>query len=101
MVGPGYICQVVDYDQGKRLMAALKAEGERRGVPIEYEQRGEGVRGGVSRVAMTISWMQRAAIHRHASPVSFLRIFSIVCCTAGLRELICVAVPSLKRKSQY
>lgn len=40
MVGPGYICQVVDYDQGKRLMAALKAEGERRGVPIEYEQRG-------------------------------------------------------------
>ncbi len=40
VVGPGYICAVVDCDQGQRLMAALKAEGERRGVPIEYEERG-------------------------------------------------------------
>lgn len=40
VVGPGYICAVVDYEQGKRLMAALKDEGERLGVPIEYEERG-------------------------------------------------------------
>lgn len=40
MVGPGYICAVVDCDQGRRLMAELKAEGERLGVPIEYEERG-------------------------------------------------------------
>lgn len=40
VVGPGYICAVVDYDQGRRVMAALKAEGEARGVTIEFETSG-------------------------------------------------------------
>ncbi len=35
VVGPGYVCAVDNADQGLKVMAELKAGGERRGIVIE------------------------------------------------------------------
>ena len=37
VVGPGYICAVMDVWEGKRVLAQFKREGEQRGIAIEYE----------------------------------------------------------------
>jgi len=38
VVGPGYICSVMDAEEGNAIMAKLRAEGEQRGIAIEYER---------------------------------------------------------------
>ncbi len=37
VVGPGYICAVMGVEEGERVMAQLKSDGEQRGIAIEYE----------------------------------------------------------------
>ncbi len=36
VVGPGYICAVENIPEGLKLLESLKAEGEQRGLTIEY-----------------------------------------------------------------
>ncbi len=40
VVGPGYVCMVLDVEEGRTIMAKLKAEGEQAGIAIEYEDGG-------------------------------------------------------------
>lgn len=40
VVGRGYVCMVMDVEEGNVITAKLTAEGDRRGVPVEYEERG-------------------------------------------------------------
>ena len=38
VMGPGYICSVMDVEEGKEVMAQLTRGGAQRGVVIEYDE---------------------------------------------------------------